>query len=389
MRAMSTILRKEVVDALRDRRSMASLLLTALFGPIMMFLLVRHQASDATSADHLVVPVLGAERAPAFVGWLARQDGVTLAPALTDPDGAVQDGRADAVLVIDQGLATDIAASTPARVRILSDSARARSAAAGARLTSLLASFSGTVAASRLIVRGISPRGVEPLDVVHRDVSTSGERGALLLNVALIFLSVAVLGAGMQIATDSTAGERERGSLEALLLNPVARWHVVAGKWLAAVIWASGCFIITLLLIGVILARLPLAVLGIRLHLDSPTAWAMAAAMGPLVILAPAIQIYVASFAKSFKEAQSYSVFLVLPMASIGLVSALTHTTTRAWMAAVPLLAQYVLGSQVLAGRLPGPWILAGAAVEAGAVATVFLVLTTRLFSGDRMISRP
>jgi sodium transport system permease protein len=383
-----TVARKELMDAVRDRRSIGSLLLTSLFGPIMMSLMLRHQAAVIASVDHLVVPVVGAERAPALVSWLRRQPGVTIAPAIADPDSAVQDGRAEAIVVVDDRFGTDFASSEPAIVRVLADSSRATSEAAGVRVTSLLTHFSNAVAASRLIVRGVSPVVAGPLDVVRRDVATSGERGAVLLNVVLVFLSMAVLTAGMQIATDSTAGERERGSLEALLLNPVSRWQLVIGKWLAALAWATVGLALTMVLSGVALSRVPLELLGIRLRLDASTAWLMAAAMWPLAILAPAIQVYLSCFARSFKEAQSYSVFLILPVASLGLLSALAHVTTQRWMSVVPLLAQYTLGSQVLAGRVPSVSALAFAALEAIAIASLVLMLAARLFQGERMLAR-
>jgi sodium transport system permease protein len=114
----------------------------------------------------------------------------------------------------------------------------------------------------------------------------------------------------------------------------------------------------------------------------------MAAAIWPLAIVAPAIQVYLGCFARSFKEAQGYAVFLLVPVASLGVVSALGQTSTQGWMSAVPILAQYTLGAEVLAGRVPPPLTFAFATLNALAVASIFVVLATRHFNGERMLSR-
>ena len=119
----------------------------------------------------------------------------------------------------------------------------------------------------RLIARGVNPVVVSALKVDQLEVSSSQQRAATIFSFIPMFLILATFSAGMQIATDSTAGERERGSLEPLLLNPVARWQLLAGKWLAAATSAMGGMLGTLLVTTAVMSRLSLEDLGVRFHI--------------------------------------------------------------------------------------------------------------------------
>ena len=386
MRPILVVACKELVEATRDRRTIATMLLTSLFGPLMVAMMLRHEATIRTSADHVVLPVVGGNHAPMLVDWLTHQRGVEVVGDIVDPEAAVRSGRVEVALLIDDDFDASMAQSRPAKLRLLSDDTRPASSASAGRVARLLSGYGSTVATLRLVVRGISPEIASPLDVKQQNIATSEERSATALNVVLLFLSLAVLTAGMHIATDATAGERERGSLESLLLNPVARWQMIAGKWLAAVVWASAGLVFALIAIAAILSRLPLDLLDIRLHLDATTGLLLLAAMAPLAILAPAIQTYLGCFAKSFKEAQSYSVVLILPVTGLGVASIVAHVATGTWMQAVPILAQYAIGSRVLEGRVPWAITFITAGAEGMLVAGVFLALAARLLGSERMI---
>jgi sodium transport system permease protein len=223
-------------------------------------------------------------------------------------------------------------------------------------------------------------------DVEDVDVADSQQRAATLLNVVLVFLALAVVTAGMQIATDSTAGERERASLEPLLLNPVPRWQLVGGKWLAACVSAFAGLLATLFVIAFVLARLPLEDLGIRFHLGEVKILLLIVTMAPLALLLPAVQAYLSCFARSFKEAQSYTVFLVLPVGVIGVLSSFFPLHSRPWVHAIPVLAQYSMAADILGGRVPPAISLLAAGLEALALAVLFVWLAARLFSTEKII---
>ncbi len=190
----------------------------------------------------------------------------------------------------------------------------------------------------------------------------------------------------MQIATDSTAGERERRSLEPLLLNPVPRWQIVAGKWLASALTALVGMVASLLIITKVLSRLSLEELGVRFHMGKPEILLLIATMAPLALMLPSIQVYLSCFAKSFKEAQSYSVILVLPVAVIGVVSIFYPSTSSPWMRAIPVVAQCSIGTEILAGKGVSGLALILLGAEAAVIAVIFLWLAARLFSREKII---
>jgi sodium transport system permease protein len=96
--------------------------------------------------------------------------------------------------------------------------------------------------------------------------------------------------------------------------------------------------------------------------------------------------VYFASFAKSYKEAQSYMGFLILMPMIPGMASIFVPLGNRPWMVPIPVLGQYSLSTDVLTGNPPGPLSLIIAALCTAALSLVFVAFTTRLFSKERII---
>jgi sodium transport system permease protein len=380
------VARKELTDAFRDRRSLYTMLLTALCGPLLISFILKEQTVEKQAADELRLPVAGRENAPVLMRWLEQQSGVDVLPAPPDPEAAVGERQEDVVLVIRNDFMDDFRDSKSAQVQVFSDSTRTSARPKVKRLVLLLDQFSAEIAGLRLVVRGVSPAVASPLKVEEVDVANSQQRAATLLGVILTFLTIAVLTAGMQVATDSTAGERERGSLEPLLLNPVPRWQLIGGKWLAASATAFAGLVTTLAVIALAVRRLPLEELGARVRLGQHEIALLIATMAPLALVLPALQAYLSCFAKSFKEAQSYTVFLVLPVGLIGVLSTYFPVTNRLWVQAIPVLAQYSLGTQVLANKTPSLVAMTAAASEAAVLTAVFVWLAARLLSTEGII---
>jgi len=383
---IAVVARKELMDGFRDRRSIYTILFSALFGPLLISFMFSQLATQNKAAQEIRLPVLGSEYAPVLVNWLAQQSGVEIAPGPADPEAAVRDGKADMVLVIKKEFGEDFGESKPAPVQVFSDSTHHSVEPKVRRLTLLLTRFNAEMGGMRLIVRGVSPQVASPLKVEEVDVANSQQRAATLLNVVLMFLTMAVLTAGMQISTDSTAGERERGSLEPLLLNPVPRWQLIAGKWAAAALAAFGGMVLTLLIIAQVMSRLPLEELGVRSHLGLDKICLLILTVAPLALMAPAAQVYLSCFAKSYKEAQSYAAILIAMVVIPGVVSELYSLSNQPWMQTIPVLAQYSIGTDILGGKTPSPVGLVLAAIEGVVVAAVLLWLAARLFSREKII---
>src|SRR5580704_13831804 len=287
---MLVVARYELTDAYRDRRAIYVVLFSVLFGPLMIAFMLNQIAGQEKAAQEIKIPVVGREYAPILVNWLQQQSGVEILAGPSDAEAAVKDRKVDFVLVIEKEFAEKFRDSRPAPVQVVSDSTRQSSRATVRRLHALLTRFSGETGSLRLIARGISPAVISGLKVEDVEVSNAQQRAAEVFNIIPMFLILAAFTAGMQIATDSTAGERERGSLEPLLLNPVPRWQLVAGKWLAASVAALVGMVATLVVTSQVLSRLSLEDLGVRNRLGTPELVLLIAAIAPMGLVAPAVQ---------------------------------------------------------------------------------------------------
>lgn len=230
------ISRKEMSDNLRDRRSVFNALLSVLLNPllyIVLFGFLNRSFADQVEQT-LQLPVVGAQNAPNLVAFLDQYN-VDILPPPADPRAAVQNGEADVVLVIPDAYAVSFSAGEPASVELIQDESNQGTSVAGQRVTNLLGQYSDRMAALRLLARGINPALITAVPVIAVDVSPAarGASGTVLGLLPIIMLTAAFLG-GFYMVVDMTAGERERESLEPLLINPVPRAAFVLGKYLTA-----------------------------------------------------------------------------------------------------------------------------------------------------------
>jgi sodium transport system permease protein len=322
-----------------------------------------------------------------LIDWLKAQAGVEIAPGPEDPEAAVRDGSLDLVLVIDEDFGDRFGRSRAAEVRVVADRSRDDARPQVQRVLELLQRYSAEIGALRLVARGVSPEATMTLRVREVDVSTPQQRAAGILNFFGMFMLLSALTGSMQLATDTTAGERERGSLEPLLVNPVPRGALVAGKWLAASAAAFVAVVLTIGLSALLLKWVLAPDMGIRVSLGPAQLAAIVVAGLSLAPLSAALQAWIGTYSRSFKEAQSYvGVLMTLPVTAIGLIGALYPLKGQLWMYAVPLLSHYLLATRVLAGETPGAAGFALTTVVSLAATAAVLAITTRLFRSERII---
>jgi sodium transport system permease protein len=387
LRQTFVVLRKELKDSLRDRRAMAALVFSVLAGPAVIAIMVDRIADRERQAEQVRVPVVGADRAPALVEWLRAQSGVEITPGPAEPERAVRDGTEDLVVVVSNDFPDRFRGVRAASVDLVFDGSRQTSRPSLNRVRELLARYSGEIGALRLVARGVSPEVAAALRVKSVDVSTSQERAASILNFLGLFMLVSALLGGLQLATDSTAGERERQSLEPLLVNPVPRSALAAGKWLAASTASVVAVVLTMGFSVLLLKHVLAPDIGIRISLGPAQLFDMLIAALSICPLSAAVQTTVGIYSRSFKEAQSYmGVLITVPVMAIALVGALYPMNSQPWMYAVPMLAQFVLVKEVIGGAPPGLLAyLVTSAVSLG-IAVALLALTTRLLRSERVV---
>jgi len=380
------VLRKELRDGVRDRRSITTVLFTAALSPVLFGGMFTVMAVRNKNADEIKLPVAGAENAPAFVDWLKQQTGVEVVTAPADPEQAVRDRSEDVVLIIDKDFSRNMARAIPAPVKLVSDSTRENARKRVARARTLVATYSRQVAALRLLARGVAPPVATPVQLEEVEVSSAQERLAEQLNILTLLLVIAALTGGMQVAIDTTAGERERGSLEPLLLSPVPRVALAAGKWLAASAFGCSGVLFSMLLTVNVLRRVPWEDMEIRFRVSDGDLLSLLALVLPLVLFLSAVLIFFSTFARSFKEAQGYVGMLILLPMLPGVVSILYPLSNRPWLAPIPIVGQYALAADVLGGKPPGVIFYTLAGVSVLFCAFVLLMLTSRLLNRETII---
>jgi sodium transport system permease protein len=344
------VLRKELIDGVRDRRALFSALLYPLLGPLLSGLLFGFMADKQRDAADVPVPIVGRDNAPELATWLEAR-GVELVEGPADPRVAVREGEVPFVLSVPEDFAESFARGTPAKLELIVDSSRNDARPSVAHVQKLLKYYSEDIAGRRLIARGVEPDIIYPLKVAEVEVASEQELAASVFAFVPMFVLMATFIGGMQIAVDATAGERERGSLEPLLLNPVPRAAIVVGKWLAAVVFALGCVILTLICCVFVLEYTPVRELGLRLELGVPALLGVLLAAAPMALMASALQVLVSSFARSFKEAQTYiSLLVFVPMvpAIIGMMTGLERSIGALL---IPGVGQQIVVEQVFGGK--------------------------------------
>ena len=348
MRIAWTVFVKEIIDNLRDRRTLASaLIMGPVFGPLLFAFVINLsiEKSLESAETTLELPVIGEANAPNLVRYLySRNIDVVAAPedraaALE----AVKTGAHDIVLIIPESFGEQLAETIPAKVELVSDQANTDADREARRVRNALYSYNRELAAIRLSARGINPMVLRPLNIDEVDVSTASGRSAMLLGMMSYFFIFATLMGGMYLAIDATAGERERGSLEPLLSLPVTRDQLIVGKIAATCVYMALSLTLSLTSFYVALGFLPLEQLGMTPNFGPAVVAATFLVFSPFILLGAALMTLVASFTKSYREAQTWlSVVLIAPTLPILIVSILTLRPRLEFMF-VPSLSQHLL----------------------------------------------
>ncbi len=374
MKGLVTVFKKEVRENLRDRKAVFN---SVLLGPLLFPVLFIGLAYFATSKqieraeETLEVPVVGAEHAPNLVNFLEQQ-GVVIQDPPEDPEGMVKRQEVPIVIRIPEKFGEEWAEGTPAVIELIADPSRRESDTPLRRVRGLLLRYGGQIGAMRLQLRGVSPNLSSPLLIKDVDLSTPKSRGLLLMMFLPYMLMITAFTGGMHLAIDSTAGEKERKSLEPLLINPVPRWQIMSGKMLATVAFGFTSLSLTLLAFRIAMPYMPTGSLGIDLTMDFRTVAGILLVVGPVSVLAAALLTMLATFAKSFREAQSYmGLVIMIPMIPSILFMA-NPVKPETWMMSIPMFSQNLLIGEFVRGEVvPNLWL----AMSLGGTLAIGMVL--------------
>lgn len=388
MSGFGTVYRKEVRDNLRDKRSLFN---SVLLGPILFPILFIGLAYFAGTKQQeraeevLEVPVIGVEHAANLVQFLEQQ-GVIIEPAPADPEAAVRAQDEQVIIRIPAEFPEQWKAGKPAVVELIADPSRRESEIPMHRVRGLLHAYGAQIGQLRLQLRGVSPSIQTAVMVKDVDLSTPQSRGMLVMIMLPYVLMITAFTGGMHLAIDSTAGEKERKSLEPLLINPVPRWQIMLGKLSATATYAFVSLALTLLAFRFAFPILPTGALGVDLNLGARVIGGILLAVAPVVVLAAAMLTTLAALAKSLREAQSYMglVFLIPMIPS--LIFMVNPMKPETWMMAVPMFSQNLLIGEFVRGEAVSTLWLALSMGSTLLIGLTFTALAATLFSRPRVV---
>ncbi len=382
---------KEVVDNFRDRRTLVSaLVMGPLFGPMLFVFVINLSIERSISVvdETMDLPVIGQENAPNLVRYIESRN-INVIDGPEDRDAAVAavtTGAHDVVVLIPADFAEQLRDGTPAKVEVFADQANRQAERDARRARGALNGYSQEIAAMRLLVRGVSPTVMRPINVDDVDVSTPSGRSAILLGMMSYFFIFALLMGGMYLAIDTTAGERERGSLEPLLALPVTRDQLILGKIAATCLFMAMSLMLALWSFFVAIRFMPLEQLGMTPNYGPDVVIKTFLVLAPFIVVGAAVMTLVASFTKSYKEAQTWlSVVLVAPTLPILIVSILTLRPRLEFMF-VPSLSQHLVLIDMIKNEPINPLHVAISASSTLAIGLVLTFICARLYRREGLL---
>lgn len=385
---VQVMLWKEIVDNLRDRQTVFYALL---FGPVLLPLLIGGalvaSIKQATVSFDKPAPlaVSHSERAPNLMTFLYANN-MDIETASADIAGSVRRGDVPIVLEIPEDYAKALRSGKPAPLIIHVNDGDKESAKEARKLNTLLNAYAQTINALRMQHRGIDPSVFNSIRISLQDVSSNGFRGQLLASILPFLLIVAMVMGGFYLAIDTTAGERERQSLEPLLSLPLPRYKLVLGKYLAVLTFVCVSSILTAISLYLVFRFLSPQAAGGILRFDGQTisfAWLMAS---PLIFFISAVLMTVAASTKSTKEAQTYlGLLMTFPMAPFFILQFINIKSANLTMS-LPMLSQYQLLERiVLQDRLEPTHVVLSVTGTLIAAALLYLA-AVKLYSKDKIL---
>lgn len=308
MNKIIAMVRKELIDAARDKRSVMAGLYYAIGTPLIMCGLFMVLIGQLTSPDDLKITITNPDKAPDLVRFLSNK-GIS--------SGEVQDSELKAIeLIINTDYAAQMNQGKGAEITIVADNSNEKLQNSIRRLEKQLQAYSTEMGSLRLIARGIDPRVMQPLKVSVHDQATSDSKGGMILGIAIFTMIYSVFISGMNLAIDTSAGERERNSLALLLSHPLTTRQLVLSKIIAVSLFALLGLVLILLVSKIAYTFVPWQELGFSVNITTEFMALMLVVGIPVALMAACLQLFVSFMAKTFKEAQSYlTMVLFVPLA--------------------------------------------------------------------------
>jgi sodium transport system permease protein len=352
MRSAWVVFCKELIDALRDRRTLFVVLLSSVaIGPLALAVLSSLVGQLEERAASRVIVVQGIERAPSLRNFLERQT-FQIEPAPAGFEQALRDSKLpDPVLVVNEGFEDTLLTGEVPVLELVTSSSNQRARAGTGRVRRLVDAFAQEQSQLRLAARGVAVGALEVVQLEERDVAGAGSRRAQMFSIVPFFVLMAMMYGALGAALDMTAGERERGSLEPLLMNPIRPLVLAIGKWAAVATVAMGVAVLGSFSFLPAQWLVRSETLSAMFQFGAWEACWFVLILLPLAGALSALLMAVAIRCRSFKEAQANSTVVLLVVSLVPSAGMLGMGGEEPWHLWVPALAQNALMGRVLRGE--------------------------------------
>jgi sodium transport system permease protein len=393
------VYRKELVDSLRDRRTLFSMVVAPiLLMPVLILGMGGLVARSITKLSKELAPimVLGAEHSAATVEGLKKIKTLKLVPPSTNYAEMISNRKIRAAIEISTGFDEALRTGESATIRIHKYEGDVKSQFGVQQLEHFFRNLHDETVAARLRNRELPAGLVRPFEVVQNNVAPPAKVGGSMLGGIIPYMIIMMCFAGaMYPAIDLTAGEKERGTIETILCSPVSRLELALGKFLMVFTgsMASAVFSMASLTATFYLAKYYLGFQGrsgmlfATLTIDPNSILAVFLIMVPVVVFFAATLLAIALLARSYKEAQSYISPLMMVIIMPAVMSLMPGVELNSKLAWVPVLNTSLVSKEVISGHYP--WALIGVTFASSCIyAAIALGIATRLFEREEVIFR-
>lgn len=390
LKKITVVFRKEWRDALRDSKSLRMTLLmpvyfVGVFVASSLFIIHMSNQSKATNNEPIKLAVVGAELLPSLIDWL-QERGVQVDSVGDDAYQKVESGQLGYALIIPKDAHEKFATGESIELALVFDATNGKLQGAVHFVRQQIWSWNGRIGSLRLLSRGISPAIVNPVYVRDLNVASDQKMGFFVMASLPMLLILTVFIGSVGFSADMTAGERERRSLESLLITPASSTALVLGKWLNSFSLTLLILFVEVTLLVFAFAYVPFKELGLRVDVSPLELAGVFVVLASLALLATGLQFLVSLFARNFKDAQTYMGLMVfIPM--VPLFYTLFNPSAYAdWFRWVPVLGHQVLikdlllGGNITAAHFAKLWLVSGV------IAVAFLTYTIQQLRKPKIV---
>src|SRR5882762_333246 len=400
LRNIGIVYRKELREALRDRRTViASVVIPLILFPLLSvgFGALVSTIVNKTEEASPKIMVVGGEDSPGVIASLKATPKIEVVPATPNWKDLVIEKEVPVVIEIPREFDKSLADQKKLEVMIYNYSGDLKSEIAAGKVDKTLKAYRDDVVKKRVVAQKLPVEVLDPFEVTQQNIAPPEKSGAALFFGGFIAYIVVFLcfNGGMHPAIDLTAGEKERGTMETILSSPISRAHLVVGKFLLVLTTALSTAALSVISMAISFAlvnvlhgkTIQAGNEGPAMHIGAGAALSVFIMAVPLAVLFSSILLMIASFAKSYKEAQTYIVPMVFIIIIPAIAAMLPGVDLNAKLALVPILNVSLLCKELVIGTYHWNFI-AIIFTSTCAYAAVALFLAVKMFQRESVLFR-